>query len=63
MKYNVITGSVFSISVQHKLAHSVRVSTVVTTKPKKREFKKAIFPTPVQYDDVRILKVYAVIKN
>ena len=49
MKYNVITGSVISISVQNKLAHSVRVSTVVTIKlkqqqqQKKREFMTAIF--------------------
>jgi len=44
MKYNVITGSVFSISAQQKLAHSVRLSTVVTIKlKKKREFMKAIF--------------------
>jgi len=43
MKYNVITGSVFSISAQHKLAHSVRLSTVVNIKLKKREFMKAIF--------------------
>jgi len=37
MKYNVITGSAFSISVQHKLAHSVRVSTVVNIKLKKKD--------------------------
>jgi hypothetical protein len=63
MKYNVITVSVFSISVRHKLAHSVRLSTLVNIKLRKREFTKAVFPTPVKYDEVRILKVYAAIKK